>query len=441
MIVFFSLIFTFLGELGFLFILLFLSYFFLIKLLAGFLLGGSFNGDLLGTSIVFLTVLVFFFIVLSGSFDYFKSNSWIKFLCVLVFFLIFLMGVFLCSRFIVFYVLFEMAVLPIFIIIIGWGYRVNRVQSAVYMFLYTFLSSIPFLIFLLFFFLEGCSFFSSENFFLPELSCYGGFFWATFCLVFLVKLPVFFFHLWLPKAHVEAPLLGSMILAGVLLKLGGFGLYKILIFCSKDFIFLCSYMGGFFIVGGFITGLLCLRQTDLKSLIAYSSIVHMAPVVLGIFFIRCYGLMGGLIIMFSHGLCSACLFFILNLSYLRLNRRSYLLNRGGLLFSPYMSFLWLLFCVCNMGFPPSFNFFSELFIVIGVFSYGYVVSFFFFLIMLLRGFYRVMLYLYFNHGEKKFFLFCSLDSLKDLIVCFLSLFYLFSFIFYISLFMCLSKNF
>lgn len=431
----------FLGELGVSFILLLVFFYFLKKILVGFLLGDFFASDFLGLSIFFLTILVFFLIILSRSFDYFKFNSWFYFLSIFIFFFFFMGVVFLCRRFIVFYLAFEIAVVPIFIIIIGWGYSTSRLQSAIYIFLYTFFSSLPFLGFLIYMHVSGGSFIFSYFFNSLESKIFGAGFWVILSLVFIVKLPIFFFHLWLPKAHVEAPLLGSMVLAGVLLKLGGYGFYKVLYFSLLDFMSLKGLLGSFSLVGGCAAGLLCMRQTDLKSLVAYSSLVHIAPVFIAFLLINYYGFLGSLMIMFSHGLCSSCLFFILNLSYLKFSRRRYLLNRGGLLFFPFFSYVWFLFCICNIGFPPTFNFFSELFMVVRVFSYRLLIGIFIFVIMILGGFYSVILYLFYNHGEKKFFLNIYIARMKDILVAVLSLYYLFSFFLFCGLVIYLLTSF
>jgi len=148
-----------------------------------------------------------------------------------------------------------------------------------------------------------------------------------------VKLPIYIVHLWLPRAHVEAPVVGSMILAGVLLKLGGYGIYKgvsIISFEPLKLVFLV----GVSIIGASLVGLYCLRQVDIKMLVAYSSIVHIGPV------IGCFLLMSrrvfssGVLIILSHGICSSGLFYILNVVYDRLGRRSLMVLRGGLSLSP-----------------------------------------------------------------------------------------------------------
>jgi len=159
----------------------------------------------------------------------------------------------------------------------------------------------------------------------------------------MVKLPLFILHLWLPKAHVDAPLLGSIILAGVLLKLGGYGLYKSVRLCFYYLNFFSWWFSSFSLFGGFIMGVVCLRQVDIKRMIAYSSVVHIGPVFSGVFFLYYYRIIGRYAIILAHGLCSVCLFYTLNLIYLWFGRRNLLILRGGIYFYPVLSFFWFFF--------------------------------------------------------------------------------------------------
>lgn len=316
-----------------------------------------------------------------------------------VFILLNLIFIFSTLNLILFYFSFEFIVVPIFLLILLVGSRIERLQSSLFLFLYTLVSSIPFFIFVLIGFYVGRSLrFFRRGEFLLEFS----FWWGFITLVFLVKLPVFIIHLWLPKAHVEAPLIGSMILAGVLLKLGGYGLYKIYglieeLFYSTGWLYLTIGL-----YGGLIIAMVCLSQVDIKSLIAYSSIVHMGPVLSGVVSIIWFGWLRSFLIILSHGICSSGIFFILNLFYERLGSRSVLVLKGLNLLIPVVIFMYFLIISSNISVPPTFNFYSELILILGLLKIGLLIKAILGIMFLIVGVYNVFFYVSLNHRDKKF---------------------------------------
>lgn len=275
---------------------------------------------------------------------------------------------------ILFYIFFEISLFPLVAIIIIWGYQVERIQARFYLFFYTMVGSFPFLIILLYFYLLY-GFFNWNRFVFLKRS------WKHFYLVwilifrFFIKLPVYGVHIWLPKAHVEAPALGSIILAGVLLKVGGYGFYR--------FFFLTNNLNFSFVImlalwGGFISSFIRVIQTDLKSLVAYSSVSHMGVILCGLGYFINIGVFGAFVILISHGFCSSALFYMVNVNYERNLSRQLVLLRGNINYFWMIYVFWFLFLIINFRVPPFLSLFGELFIFFILYS-----DFFFFFYLFL----------------------------------------------------------
>nr|QBC73228.1 NADH dehydrogenase subunit 4 [Divia briandi] len=272
-----------------------------------------------------------------------------------------LLLVFMSSNLIWFYFSFEASLIPTLILILGWGYQPERLQAGIYMMLYTVTASLPLLILILYWYSTWGSssmilMANTPSFFPSWLS--SALMFATLA-AFLVKLPMFTVHLWLPKAHVEAPVAGSMILAGILLKLGGYGLLRMFQLVPMAMTPVNSFLFSLGLWGGVITSFICVRQTDLKSLIAYSSIGHMSIMMAGVFSTSSLGFQAGLSMMVAHGLCSSALFSLANYSYEKVQSRSLYICKGMLMILPSISLWWFIFCIINMAAPPSINLLSE----------------------------------------------------------------------------------
>nr|WNH37303.1 NADH dehydrogenase subunit 4 [Crystallichthys cyclospilus] len=287
---------------------------------------------------------------------------------------IFLIMAFGATEIIMFYIMFEATLIPTLILITRWGNQAERLNAGVYFLFYTLAGSLPLLIALLL--LQNntgtLSLLTIQYTNPMELTSYAHKLWWAGCLMaFLVKMPLYGVHLWLPKAHVEAPIAGSMILAAVLLKLGGYGMMRMIIMLeplTKEL----SYPFIIFALWGVImTGSICLRQTDLKSLIAYSSVSHMGLVVAGILTQTSWGFTGALILMIAHGLTSSMLFCLANTNYERTHSRTMLLTRGLQLVLPLMVTWWFIASLANLALPPLPNLMGELMIITSLFNWSW----------------------------------------------------------------------
>nr|YP_009500696.1 NADH dehydrogenase subunit 4 [Anoeconeossa unicornuta]AWU48839.1 NADH dehydrogenase subunit 4 [Anoeconeossa unicornuta] len=305
-----------------------------------------------------------------------------------------------------FYIGFEMSVIPILLIIFGWGYQPDRIEAGLYMVCYTVLFSLPFLVGI---YLLNQNFLFSKSFIVV----------LTFLSGFLVKLPMFGVHLWLPRAHVEAPVYGSMILAGVMLKLGGYGIMKISLFMGDWLSFSCDCLVIFSILGGIYLSILCFVQSDMKLLIAYSSIVHMSLVISGLLTFKESGLIGAMYLMVGHGLCSSGLFCVLGFSYDRSHSRSMYINKGFMTVIPSCSLWWFMFCSSNLSFPPCLNLPGEIFLFLSVISWCIEMFLFMAVLNFLSSMYSIYLYSFSQHGVPSNFFSFKMFNLKESFVLFL----------------------
>nr|QTF76085.1 NADH dehydrogenase subunit 4 [Franklinothrips vespiformis] len=370
--------------------------------------------DVLSYLMILLTIWIIGLSILSST-SILKLNSSFLFLFNLLILFISLIFFFLTMNFIFFYVLFETSLIPTLFLIVGWGYKLERFQAGFYLLFYTSFASLPLLIMVLFELLFFKNVFIIFSFFHQDLIMY-----VSLILAFLVKMPMFLVHSWLPKAHVEAPVSGSMILAGILLKLGGYGLIRLLNFLN----FLNQKVGFIFIsislVGGFYSSLICIRQTDLKSLIAYSSISHMSLVICGIFTLNSFGKIFSMIMMVGHGLCSSALFFLANTVYERISSRSLYLAKGFLNVFPSLSMWWFLMNACNMASPPSLNLFSEIGLIISLSSWCFLTLIFVAFLSFFSAVYSLYLFTFSQHGDVFSFSFFYMSSfLIEFLVLFL----------------------
>nr|AML26485.1 NADH dehydrogenase subunit 4 [Staphylinidae sp. BMNH 1274658] len=356
--------------------------------------GLGFMCDLLSYTMIILSFWVCSLMILASGKIYNLNYHYNLFLVVMLMLMISLFLAFSSTNLFLFYLFFEMSLIPTLLLVIGWGYQPERLQAGNYLLFYTLFASLPMMIFMFVYY----SINNSLNLYFLDFYFESFLMFSFMNLVFLVKMPMFFVHLWLPKAHVEAPVSGSMILAGVMLKLGGYGLLRTM----KIFIFFNNKINYLFIsislIGGLIVSLICLRQSDIKSLIAYSSVAHMGLVLSGIMTLNSWGFYGSLVMMLAHGLCSSGLFCLANISYERLNSRSIFLSKGMINIMPSLSLWWFLFCSSNMAAPPSFNLLGEILLLNSVISWSYYSSFMLIFISFFSAVYSLYLYSFTQHG-------------------------------------------
>ena len=319
--------------------------------------------------------------------------------------LIILIISFSAFNFIIFYLIFEFSLIPTLFLILGWGYQPERMQAGIYIIMYTITGSLPLLLSLLYIVSSFGTTFIHFDIGLVSIF-HSNFFFLFMVMAFMIKMPIYYRHLWLPKAHVEAPVSGSIILAGVLLKLGGYGLLRVGYIISYQFFSVSGIFISISIWGAFITRMICIRQVDIKSLIAYSSVGHIGLVISGIRIIEHWGWFGSFILIISHGLVSSGLFCLANITYERTSTRSIYITKGLLMVSPKMSIFWFILRIINMGAPPSINLLREIFLISSIIRRNFSVTVVISMCRFLAAAYSLYLYVSTHHGHLGTFINC-----------------------------------
>lgn len=301
-----------------------------------------------------------------------------------------------------FYIFFESILIPMFIIIGVWGSRERKIRASYLFFLYTLFGSLLLLLAILYIY----SVVGSTKY--ETLACYSFTFleqkilWLAFFIAFASKIPMLPVHLWLPEAHVEAPTAGSVLLAGVLLKLGSYGFLRfVLPILPEASLYFMPFVSTVSIIGVVYTSLTAIRQTDLKRIIAYTSIAHMNLVMLGIFSFNIYGIEGAILQSLSHGFVSSALFLLIGVVYDRHHTRLIKYYSGLVYTMPLFTIIFLIFTMANIALPGVSSFVGEFLILVGIYKTNTFMTFFGALGMILGGAYSLWLFNRMCYGNIK----------------------------------------
>nr|YP_010535106.1 NADH dehydrogenase subunit 4 [Aelia sibirica]UYA97073.1 NADH dehydrogenase subunit 4 [Aelia sibirica] len=373
---------------GFMFIFLMMNYNFITPVNS--LLGL----DILSYNLISLSYLIIFLMMMESFKIYLDKNFLSMFLLVMLLMMVSLIMTFSSLNMMLFYISFELSLIPTLFLIFGWGYQPERIMAGYYLLFYTLFASLPLLLGIFYINLVV----GSLDFWFISFETFNFYFYLSMILAFLFKMPVPFFHFWLPKAHVEAPISGSMILAAILLKMGGYGLIRVYMFLGDYSMFYNYFWICLSLWGSLLVSFLCMFQVDIKSIIAYSSVAHMSLVICGIMSYNNYGFIGSLVMMIGHGFCSSALFCLANIIYERSHSRSLFINKGYLASMPGLSMFWFLLCANNMSSPPSLNLLGEIYLINSVMSWDYMTFMFLGIMSFMSCCYSIYLFSMTQHG-------------------------------------------